>query len=262
MTEYFIKLPTGNTVHKPNFVNWSKDNMAENVKIALSAFDTDGKEGLSSDELLQAFDYFVNKEKEVAVSGKKGDSLISSKDIEQIVKTDSKFSAIREHLNDDDKVTNLLRHIVMTLSSIVTLDKSEHITKISQHGFSAIKGHSEHFIHNRQNPSVVHAELEEKTINGTKVKVYKSSDGEEYVTTKDGRKYTKEYAAKYLGYETEKTWFGFGEDKYYVKEYKESDFSAYGGRYKQYKIWDGNTNSFKNGKSIYIGEHLRSTGTL
>ena len=201
---------------------------------------------------------FVNKEKEVAVIGKKGDGLITTKDIEQIVKTDTKFSAIREHLNDDNEATTLLQNIVMTLINIVTLNNSEKITKITEHGFMVksdnVKG--ERFVHSTLNSSATQVELEEKTINGANVKVYKSTEGEEYVTTQDNRKYNEEYAAKYLGYKIEKTWFGFGEDKYYTTETQSN-----GKQYCQYKIWDEDTHSFKNGKRIFIG-HFRSTGTL
>lgn len=260
MTEYFIKLQSGNAVHKPNFAEWynNYNDINENVRIALSAFDTDGVKGLSSDELKNAYDYFVNKEKEVAVIGKKGDGLITTKDIEQIVKTDTKFSAIREHLNDDNEATTLLQNIVMTLINIVTLNNSEKITKITEHGFMVksdnVKG--ERFVHSTLNSSATQVELEEKTINGANVKVYKSTEGEEYVTTQDNRKYNEEYAAKYLGYKIEKTWFGFGEDKYYTTETQSN-----GKQYCQYKIWDEDTHSFKNGKRIFIG-HFRSTGTL
>lgn len=252
MTEYSITLPKGNEVHKPTL--YKHFSVQDDVKLALSAFDTDGKGGLSSDELYQAFDYFVNKEKEIAEKGtKKGDGIITVNDIEQILKTDTRFSAIREKLKDDNKAKTLLYNIVMTLSGIVTFNKSdERIREVYSNGFWVSFGHGEYSLDNMKNPSIVHTELEEKNINGAKVKVYTSRNGEDYVTTTDGRRYTKEYAAKYLEYKTEKTWFGWGEDKYYVAISDKPKRCGNFGLYHQYKIWDEYTNSFKNGERKHI----------
>lgn len=251
MTEYFITLPKMDTVHKPNLIKNSR--VRDDVKLALQSFDTDGQAGLSSDELLSAFDYFVKKEKEIAVTGKKGDGIISSKDIEKILKTNIRFEHLRQKYNDDSKAIELLVNTITTLSNIVSNDKSTKVCEVKSKGYDGITK-SEAYPHYINNSPIVQAKLVDKNVNGARIKAYKSSDGEEYVTTADGRKYNKDYAAKYLGYRTRKTWFVFGENNYYeivTGESKRGMGDTYG-RYRQYKKWDDATLSFKNGKLEHI----------
>ena len=133
MTDYSIKLPESKNVHKPNVIEGErlivntfdpKKNCYYDAEAALTVFDTDSN-GVSADELMQAYDYFVQKEKEIAVSGEKGDGIITNKDIEQIMKTDSKFDKLREKYNDDSKVVNLLSKILLSLCRLVTLGTKE-----------------------------------------------------------------------------------------------------------------------------------------
>lgn len=254
MTDFSITLPKGNNIHKPNI---SKDlRVNPDIKLALSAFNTDGNENLSSDELLQAFDYFTNKEKEIAAAGKKGDGVITSKDIEQIVKTDSRFNAIREKYNDDNKVVNLLTKTVLTLSALVQ-DNSISAENIEP---SYIKGTGNGKLYvSFPEDTVKNVQSEIKEIDGKKVKICKNNKGETYVMTESGKHiYTNpEYVAKCLGYETESTWFGLGANKYYETG-SNTSFQQVGNgghtvsqQVKNYKVWNEDTHSFTNGESKY-----------
>lgn len=266
MTDYSITLPKGANVNKPNLHEHVRIN--EDAKMALSAFDSDGKEGLSSDELLQAFDYFSKKEKEIAVNGKKGDGVITSKDIEQIIKTDSKFNTIREKYKDDNKVVYLLSNVVMTLSALVQNTKFS----VSFIGINRIKAHNNGKLSDITPENIVeNVKSEIKEIDGKKVKVCRNNKGETYVMTESGKHiYTNPaYVAKCLGYETESTWFGLGADKYYEKG-SDTHFQQVGnnggGHYvsdevKNYKIWNEDTHSFTDGESERTGKRSHLIGS-
>ncbi len=270
MTDYSITLPQSNDVQKPKLLNNDKANISGDMNIALSAFDVDGKEGLSSDELLQAFDYFVNKEKEIAVTGKKGDGVITSKDIEQIIKSDSKFSAIREKLKDDNKVVDLLSNVVMTLSSLVQVHKFKEIDtvdKISEYGMKCI-GTDYGFYRLISEYTTTNTQSKIKEVDGKKVQICWNNRGEKYVKTADGKHiYTDSaYVAKCLGYESESTWLGLGANKYYETKYQDVFVQVGNGghhasdEYKLYKDWNEKTHTFTDGKCKSTGRRLHHLG--
>ena len=259
MTEYSIKLPQGNNVKTPQLADETA-RIHGDMKLALSAFDVDGQKGLSANELLQAFDYFVNKEKEIAVTGKKGDGIITSQDIGEIIKTDDKFAAIRDSLKDDNKVVELLSNIVMTLSALVQKNKdnnnavfinSKTIEYTTDNG--RVIRESDKMVTNRRST------IKEVEINGKKhkVQICTNEKGEEYVLSANGeyRYTTPSFVAKCLGYETESHWFK--DDEYYAPisqdvrvpvEDSEHKAALLG---KQYKVWNPGTNSFNNGKQEF-----------
>lgn len=265
MTEYSITLPRGTNVHKPNLLD-GHAKMTEDMKTALSAFDTDGEEGLSSNELLEAFNYFTNKEKEIAVTGKKGDGVITSKDIEQIVKTDSKFAKIREKYKNDNKVVDLLSNIVMTLSALV--QNSEFTAyQIAPSGIKCIHDGKIRALNSEYAVDNVKSEI--KIVDGKKVKICQNNKKEIYVMTENGKYiYTNPaYVAKCLGYETESTLFGLGADKYYQKG-SVTHFLQIGkgghdvsNEVKHYMIWNEDTNSFTCGETKYTGQRTHHIGT-
>lgn len=96
--------------------------MTKEAENAFLIFDTNGDEGFSSDEVFQAFEYFSNKEKEIAVNGKKGDGVITNLDIEEIIKTDLKFTDFRAECKDDKKAANLLSKVLITFATLVQGD--------------------------------------------------------------------------------------------------------------------------------------------
>ena len=249
MTDYSITLPKRSDAPVLNLLQKKNDPelfidgvlISSDVNIALSAFDTDGIKGLSSDELIAAFDYFVNQEKEIAITGKKGDNVLTSKDIEQIIKSDSKFSAIRENLKDDNKVVDLLSNIVMTLATLVTKLSDYTVTYIGTKGVDSVdkEGHVHKF---KSNQFVTNTRSEIKEVYGTKVKICQNEKGENYVTTVNGeyKYYHPNFVAKCFGYQSLTT--ESGDTKYY--KYPHGKGESLPPNFKKFKIWHEDTHSF------------------
>ena len=256
MTDYSITLPQKAEVHRPNLHNDEHADIVEkNMELALSAFDVDGKKGLSSDELLQAFDYFASKAKTL----KNSNSVITSKDIDQLIKDDSKFSAIREELNNDNKVVELLSNVIMTLSVLVSKLTDYKATRICSKAIESFTKNYSGIIVFPSDKNVKNTQTQIKEVDGKKVQICWNEESECFVRSADGKyRYTNpDYVAKCLGYQKESTWFGLGADKYYENQTK--SYSPWlKEKYKLYKVWDENINAFKNGERADVEQiHIR-----
>jgi len=241
MTEYSITLSKSVGTPKLLLQGLTRSKFWRNsldIFNALRVFDKNNNEIVNYEEMMDAYDYFLKKENEIAVTGKKGDHVITSEDIEQIIKTDSKFDAIRGKYNDDKKVVDILSRTLMTLSALLTKFAGKKVGRIepdvilSNHVFFSI------------DKCVDNTQISVKEIDGKKVQIY-SKNGEKSVRSADGKYvYTNPaFVAKCLGYESESTWFGLGPDKYYEKSRVTSRFARI-----NYKTWNEDSNSFISGE--------------
>jgi len=249
------RISSGATVEKP-------------VKIALSAFDVDNN-GLDANEYMQAFDYFVNKEKEIAMTGEKGDYVLTDKDIEQIIKTDDKFKALRELCNDDTAAVDILSGVVGALNALVSTDNTWSVRGIGVYGITTFLQDSYGVLLTRISGKTVNeTQYENKIVDGKQVKICREIENDyakrSYVNdANDNSAYTDpKFVAKCLGYKIESTWCGLGKNKYYEDILNYQDFPKHRITvyecYRQYKEWDKDTNSFTNGRKILMDKGYES----
>lgn len=187
MTDYSVKLTSNRSTNIQDNGKVYVDKGTDYWK-ALSAFDKD-KNGLTNSELMQAFDYFKNKEQQIALFGEKGDRVITSQDVEEIIKTDTKFETIRKAYNDDSKVLELMKGILIYLSTFAKKVNS----KVIQYNSFHIEDNSspERFQHHgRRYTSYTESELKE--YNGTLYRAYKNEKGDLYATSADGKQICKD----------------------------------------------------------------------
>lgn len=267
MTEYQITLPKADIGKVPN-IEASKLN--KDLELALSVFDTDGVKGLNEKELLEAFNYFVNKEKEVAISGNKCDRIITSKDIEEIIKTDDKFSHLKEKINDN-KVVDILAKAILFLSGMIELQNELNNDEITVR-FAGLKNINYRNEKDRTitdfpyRKMVEYVQSEFVEIDGQNIQICKNNKDETFVKTANGEICTDpKFVAKCLGYEVETHWFT--SDEYYTMGYisgnvqKENHSNRVADECKQYKIWNKENNSFTDGKIIATGLRRVFIGT-
>ena len=257
MTEFSISLPkVNNKIPKVSEKAVSKD-----IEIALSAFDSDGVKGLNDIELLEAFDYFVNKEKNVAVVGKKGDNVITSKDIEEIIKTDPKFLQLKNQYNNDNEVVDLLSRAVIALSALVQINNRQLDAKLVEYiGLETMQFMKEDYTSEIANNQAIVDNTQSELIDiaGQKVYICHNNKGENFVKSADGKIIDNpDIVAKYLGYETNSFLFM---KKYYTTNWNTSllqnsnnSVIRIADEYKQYKIWDAEKNCFTNGRKVFTG---------
>ena len=99
--QFDVALPNVDTSKLTKGAKLNYSNSSSEIKYIFEAFDTDDEKGiLSEKELKEALDYLAQKEKEIAVKGKKGDRVISYADFNEIAK-DNKFEKARKEIEKD-----------------------------------------------------------------------------------------------------------------------------------------------------------------
>ncbi len=270
MGEYLINLPK--TVKTNDDVSISLKSSQKNDNLdVLSLFNTDNdKQILSSEEIKNAVKYFIDVEKQLSVNGKKGDGVITSKDLLKIIQTDDRFKEIRKKYNDDHKLATIMSKAILVLTNALDMDKSVNKynstlqVNISDNQEAGIVSSLSHLLI-PENYTYVNEPI---NVDGKKVIVAHSGDGKYFALDKNGKKYTNpDFVAKCLGYETEKTWFGLGENKYYTTGAKEgylhvgSGGHTYSDKYKYYKEWNPKDATFINGEAKKYGARTHYIGT-